>query len=135
MKWALAEFFAELCQRDRLIQVLLNIAAHGFDNLLSRVPRHRFRTAAQAFAKSCALGLLRRAKERYILAPWPLRGTRWAAIYSCRRDREDELSIAGAVPRRYRLPARVFSYGCGYGCHSQLSNSLWFESQYRTVHD
>ena len=68
----LPELRAQLRQSDRFIQMLFNIAAYGFDQLLAGISSERPGTAAQAFAKAGTFSFTGMTEEAYILAPRPL---------------------------------------------------------------
>src|SRR5438270_1131025 len=90
MKWALMKLFAELRQRNWLVQVLLDVTANRLNQLLPRISRDRLWPAAQALTVSGALSFLRTTEEGHVFAPWPFRGTRWPAVHTCRRYGEHE---------------------------------------------
>src|SRR5438128_1266310 len=110
MKRALPKFRAQARQRDWLIEMLLNIAGHRLDQLLSRISDYGFWTATQAFAETGTFCLCRATKERYILASGPFRGAGRPAIHACRGHREYELSVTRPIACEHCMPARVFYY-------------------------
>jgi hypothetical protein len=63
MERALVEFFAQSAQCDWLVEVPLDIAAHGFHHLRLLVTANRFRTATQAGPVSGFLGFVGLAEE------------------------------------------------------------------------
>src|SRR5581483_2963197 len=120
VEWTLSEPGAQLRQRDRLVQVLLNIPADRFDQLLTRVSADGLGTAAQALAKACALGFARLAKEDHVLTAGPLRRARRTAVNARRGNAEDETAVTGAVASHHCLPPLIF----GQGRHFQLCPAL-----------
>src|SRR5229473_7191818 len=110
MKRALPKFRTQARQRDWFIEMLLNVAGHRLDQLVSRISDYGFGTATQAFAEAGTFGLCRATKERYILASGPFRGAGRPAIHTRRRHREHELSITRAIACEHCVPALVFYY-------------------------
>src|SRR5436305_14533028 len=97
MKRTLLKFSAQARERDRLIQVQLDITANGFDQLLPRISCNRLGTAAQARAKTSRLGHLRPGEEGDIFTPRTLGRAWWAAINGSGGHGKDEFAIACAV--------------------------------------
>src|SRR5947208_3116937 len=81
MKRAMAKFFAQLRQRNWLIQSLFDIPANSFDHLLLRIATPCLWAATQARAESRRLGFFRLPIKSHILAPWPLRRARRPAVH------------------------------------------------------
>src|SRR6185312_7984925 len=105
VKRALAELLAQFRQRQRFVQVLLDVAANRLYLLLPRISSQRPGTASQALAKSRALGFLRTREEAHVLAPRPLGRTRRPAIHSRRRHGKHKLAVACFIARKHRIPA------------------------------
>src|ERR1700730_12546979 len=69
MKRALAEFQSQTTQRNGLVQMLLDVAAHGFDHFRLLIAPDRFRPAAQTGTIAGSLGFIRLAKESNVVSP------------------------------------------------------------------
>src|SRR5258708_6949576 len=108
MERALPKLCAQASQRDRFIQMLLDVTADGLNHLLSRISANRLGPAAQACAEAGFLSLLRHAEKSHVLAARALRGAGRAAIHAGRGHSENKFAVAGAVARQHRLPPRVF---------------------------
>ena len=81
MERALLEGRAQPRQRDRLIEMLFDVAAYGFHHFHLRVSADRPRTAAQTGAIAGLLGVVGLAKKHNIFTPWMPRRARRPAIY------------------------------------------------------
>jgi hypothetical protein len=84
MKRALAEFCAEIRQRQWFIEMLLNVSAHRFHELLVRVAGDSFWAAAQAFPESRSLRFLWMNEETHVLPLRPSRRAGWPAVHARR---------------------------------------------------
>src|SRR5208283_5249727 len=104
MKRALAKGLAQAIERDRFIEMLLDVAADLFREVRLRTSARRSRPAAQASAKASLLRLLRMREEGRVLAARPPRRTRRPAIDARARHGEDELSVIVRVAGHDRVP-------------------------------
>ena len=82
MERALAEFRSQPAQRDRFIQVALDVTADGLDHFRLLVAADCFRTAAQAGTVAGFFGFIGLVKESNILPARTPRGAGGAAIHS-----------------------------------------------------
>src|SRR5205807_7523111 len=89
MKWAQVESASQPRQCQGLIEILFDVTANGLHRFRLSVPRKSFRTATQASAIACALGLFRMAKKGDVLPPRPFRRARRPAVDPGGRARED----------------------------------------------
>jgi hypothetical protein len=71
MERALVKLGTEPRQRDRLVKMLLDVAANGFHHLHLPIAACRSRAAAQAGAIAGAFGFIRLAEEHHIFTPRP----------------------------------------------------------------
>src|SRR5271157_3136505 len=107
MEGTLPKLLAQTLQRDRLIEVLLDVAADGFDRIRLRIAAELSGPAAQAGAKSGFFRLLRTREELHILAPGAARPTRRSAINASRGDGKNKLSVAMGVACDHSVPALI----------------------------
>src|SRR5579872_3665752 len=128
MKWALVKFFSQPSQGERLIQVALDVAAHGFHDF-QRSVYGRFRPASQARAKARFFRFVRLTKELYVLALGAASRARWLAVHSGGRDSKDKIAVVAGIASLDRIPV------CGLIFLFRLPSSAHFirfrEIQYR----
>ena len=106
MERALMKFRSETRQSKRFIEVLLNIAAHGFYRS-RRAAACCFGPAAQAGAITGLLGVIGLLKEGHV---FPARATGragWPAVHASRRHGKNKITVLTGVTRQNRLPVMV----------------------------
>jgi hypothetical protein len=82
MERTLAEFRSQAAQRNRFIQVMLNVTAYGFHHFRLLVATNRSWTTTQAGTVAGFLGFIRLAEECDIFPARTPRGAGGAAINS-----------------------------------------------------
>jgi hypothetical protein len=131
MKRALAKLRTEPRQRDRLVKMLLDVAANGFHCLHLDIAAGCSRAAAQAGAITGAFGFIRPVEKRDVLPPRPPRGARRPAVHAGRRHGEHKAAVAAGVAGQDCLPiagwVALSHLGCQIhieyrtGCHNDES--------------
>src|SRR5579862_2827138 len=109
MKWALVKFFSQPGQRERLVQVALDVAAHRLHDL-ERSVDDRFRPASQAGAKTRFFRFVRLTKELYVLALGAASRARWPAVHSGGRHSKDKIAVVAAIASLDRIPVSGLSF-------------------------
>src|ERR1700690_3353653 len=109
MERALAEFRSQTDQRDRFIQMPLDIAAHRFHHLRLLVAANCLGTATQTGTVAGFLGFVGLAEESNVFSAWTPRRTRWAAIDSGGGNGKDETAVLIGVASQDRPPL-VFDF-------------------------
>src|SRR5580693_2245906 len=107
MKRTLPEDLAQTLERDRFIEMLLNVAADLLGGIRLPIAAGRPRTATKAGAESGFFRLLGPGIKCHVLPPRAACRARWPAIDTSTRDSEDELSIAARVALYNCTPAAV----------------------------
>src|SRR5579872_5394931 len=105
MERTLVKFFSQPSQGERLIQVALDVAAHGFHDF-QRSVYDRFWPASQAGAKARFFRFVRLKKELYVLALGAASRARWSAVHSGGRDGEYKIAVVTGITRLNCLPER-----------------------------
>jgi len=103
----LPKSFAKAIERDRFVEMLLDVAANLSRGIGLRIGAERPWPATQAGAKAGFLCLFGKREKRYIRAPRTPRRTRRPAIDAGGGDGEDELAVVPGVAPRDRVPAQV----------------------------
>ena len=107
MERALVEFRSQAAQRDRFVQMLLDVAADCFHHLGLAVAADRFGTAAQAGTVAGFLGFVRLAEESNVFPARTPRRARRTAIDSGGGDGKDESAVLIGIAGQNCLPPIV----------------------------
>src|SRR5580658_2246374 len=107
MKRAFPEDLPQTIERNRLIEMLFNVAADLLGGIRLRIAAERPRPATQAGAEAGFLRLLGSRIEFHVLTPRTARRARRPAINAGTGDREDELSVAARIAPDNCIPALV----------------------------
>jgi hypothetical protein len=113
MERALAELRSEAGKGDRLIEVLLDVAAHSLDHFSLAIAANCLRAAAQAGAVAGFFGGVRSAEKSHVFPARTPGGARGAAVNSGGGDGKDEFAILVGVPSHDRLPLIVIAASGG----------------------
>jgi hypothetical protein len=109
MKRALSKSFAQPFKGDRIIKVLLDVAADLFDHIGLCIPAQQPRPAAQARSKAGLFSIFWKREKRNILAPRTPRRARWPAINASARNCKNELPIVALVAADDSLPGLILT--------------------------
>src|SRR5882724_3843329 len=96
MERALVKLSSQLREGDRFVEVTLDIAAHGLDQIRLRTA-NSLRAAAQAGPVSGFFCFFRLVEESYILPAGTARRARGTAVHSGRGDGKYELAVLRRV--------------------------------------
>ena len=90
MKRALVKFCSQPGERERFIQVLLDIAAHRLHHFRRAVAADRSGTAAQAGTVARFFGLVRLAEKGDVFPAGTPGGAGWPAVHAGRGNGKNE---------------------------------------------
>src|ERR1700691_5829603 len=107
MKRALPEYLAQAHERNRFIEMLLNVASDLLSEVRLRIAADRPRPTTQTGAEAGFFRLVGPQIECNVLAPRTACRARRPAIHTGTGDRADELSVAARVAPYNCMPASV----------------------------